>query len=142
MADKQTIIDGGVCLNCGAKTKKHILICDKCTEEMGTVIAHKFTIDKQTKEIKQLNKQLKRKEQEYEELKSVRDSWISKCEQETKIKELYQDGLDQLKQSIARVKELIQKEINDCEHCDDCTSCGYNCCLRQAMQICDEVISE
>lgn len=49
---------------------------------------------------------------------------------------------DQLKQAIARVKELIQKEINDCEHRDDCTSCEYNCCIRQAMQICNEVTSE
>lgn len=49
---------------------------------------------------------------------------------------------DQLKQAIARVKELIQKEINDCFNCGDCISCGYNCCLRQAMQICNEVISE
>ena len=103
------------------------------------------------------------KEQECEELKSVRDSWISKCEQETKIKELYQDGLDplkaqlldqeaetlkgggiihQLEKAIEKIKELIQKEIDDCFDCGDCESCGYNCCLRQAMQICNEVISE
>lgn len=49
---------------------------------------------------------------------------------------------DQLKQAVEKVRELIQKEINDCEHRDDCTSCEYNCCIRQAMQICNEVISE
>ena len=63
MTDKQIIIDGE-CLRCGAKTKKHILVCEKCIEEMGAVIAHKYTIDKQTREIKQLKKQLLPKEQE------------------------------------------------------------------------------
>ena len=48
----------------------------------------------------------------------------------------------QLEKAIEKIKELIQNEINDCEHCDDCASCEYNCCLKQALQICDEVNDE
>ena len=50
---------------------------------------------------------LKAKEQECEELKSVRDSWMSKFEQETKIRELYQDGLDQLKAENETYKKML-----------------------------------
>lgn len=56
------------------------------------------------------------------------------------VKSFYID--ERYKQAIEKVKELIQKEIDDCFDCGDCISCGYNCCLRQAMQICNEVISE
>lgn len=52
------------------------------------------------------------------------------------------DKVIKLKQAIEKIKELIQKEIDDCEHRDDCTSCEYNCCIRQAMRICNEVTSE
>ena len=48
----------------------------------------------------------------------------------------------QLEKAIEKVRELIQNEINDCEHCDDCASCEYNCCTKQILQICDEVNDE
>lgn len=118
----------------------------------------------------ELEKQLKAKEQECEELKSVRDSWISKCEQETKIKELYQDGLDRLKaefeveknwhktadeiskanseytrklkQAIEKIKEIFKNSYcDDTENCKWCANEG-NCINKQLLQICDEAINE
>ena len=47
--------------------------------------------------------------------------------------------LEEHRETLEKVRELIKKEIADCEHCDDCASCEYNCCLKQALQICDEV---
>ena len=47
--------------------------------------------------------------------------------------------LEEHREAFEKVRELIQKEIADCEHCDDCTNCEYNCCTRQILQICDEV---
>ena len=100
--------------------------------------------------IKQLKEQLKHKEQECEELKSVRDSWISKCEQETKIRELYQDGLDQLKaenekmsKGYAELTEIVRPYI------DDFT--GYNeklggfdivLCVKELLQQLDSLKAE
>jgi methionine synthase II (cobalamin-independent) len=50
--------------------------------------------------------------------------------------------LEQSREAIEKIKELIQKEINDCEHCDDCASCEYNCCTKQILQIISEVENE
>jgi DNA repair exonuclease SbcCD ATPase subunit len=47
--------------------------------------------------------------------------------------------LEEHREALEKIKELIQKEISDCEHCDDCASCEYNCCTKQILQICDEV---
>jgi hypothetical protein len=47
--------------------------------------------------------------------------------------------LEEHRDALEKVRDLIQKEINDCEHCDDCASCEYNCCTKQILQICDEV---
>ena len=80
-------------------------------------------------------KDYKRKEQECERSKK---NYFTVIQQ----RNVAEQQLDQLKQSLRNIKELIQKEIDDCFNCDDCISCGYNCCLRQAMQICNEVISE
>ncbi len=59
------------------------------------------------KVLKDTRQQLARKTQECEELKSVLDSWMSKCERETRIKELYQDGLDQLKAENEIYKNML-----------------------------------
>lgn len=97
---------------CNAKDYKQIIIDDQkktihrlqdeCTEKTDAIIA--------------LGEQLKAKEQECEELRSIRDSWISKSEQETKIKEFYQyeldrlkaknDELEKLKQTLDEIKEI------------------------------------
>lgn len=58
---------------------------------------------------RKLEQQLARKEQECEELKSTRDSWLSKCEQETKIKEFYQDEFNQLKAENEELKLIREK---------------------------------
>ena len=47
-----------------------------------------------------LQEQLDQLKAENEQLKSVRDSWMSKCEQETKIREFCQNGLNQLKEEL------------------------------------------
>lgn len=221
MTDKQIIVDGVDVSGCSYHYK-HTRVC---LVKMDAAGRYYNCANWHDCDFKRLSQQLKRKEQDCEELKSVRDSWISKCEQETKIKELYQDGLDQLKvenerlnniieeaknskldlksflvgeavqneyeeqlenlkldnkhlnglldqalkeleetrelndenslrvtqlatkccqlqKALEKVKELIQKEIADCEHWGDCTSCEYNCCTRQILQICDEVNDE
>ena len=107
--------------------------CDLLKEQLE---AYKM----EAEEGKEINAELKAENEELKEArKNSRCAW--KSLEGTFCPEV-QAQLDQLKQAIARIKELIQKEINDCEHWDDCASCEYNCCIRQAMQICDEVISE
>ena len=82
-----------------------------------------------------LEKQLARKTQECEELKSVRDSWLSKCEQETKIKELYQDELDQLKAKKEQAEQKLEKIEEYCK--DQNLKTDYTACV--VLQIIDEV---
>ena len=87
-------------------------------------------------------KQLKRKEQECEELKSVRYSWMSKCEQETKMKEFYQDVLDELKVENKKMeKGYVELTEIVTPYIDDFT--GYNeelggfdivLCVKELMQ--------
>lgn len=91
-------------------------------------------------------KQLACKEQECEELKSVRDSWISKCEQETKMKELYRDGLGQLKTS----KEQAEQKFKQIRQIVNKLSLSINWNinknayekLQSIIQIIDEAVSE
>lgn len=98
-------------------------------------------------------KQLKRKEQECDMWKNLTvdngavalkyQEQLDLLKAENKhLNDLLNQALKELEQSreaIEKIKELIQKEINDCEHCDDCESCEYNCCTKQILQICDEV---
>ena len=127
------------------------------------------------RKIKELQEQLKAKEQECERLKTKIINWLGREGIRETEKEFYEQQLDQLKadnkvlteqlaimksqsallpaiqfekkcsrleKAIEKIKELIQKEINDCEHCEDCASCEYNCCTQQILQICDEVNDE
>ena len=50
-------------------------------------------------------KQLKRKEQECEELRNRSDGWMSKCEQEIKLREFINE---QLKQTLTEIKEIAE----------------------------------
>jgi hypothetical protein len=85
-------------------------------------------------------KQLKRKEQECERLKKEVEFYTAPVKLgDYKPITLIIEELDQLKQAIEKIKELIQKEINDCEHCEDCASCEYNCCTKQILQKISEV---
>ena len=95
-------------------------------------------------------KQLKRKEEECEELKSVRYSWMSKCEQETKMKEFYQDVLDELKAENKKMeKGYIELTEIVAPYIDDFT--GYNeelggfdivLCIKELMQQLDQLKEE
>lgn len=82
-----------------------------------------------------LFKQLTRKTQECEELKSVLDSWMSKCERETRIKELYQDGLDQLKAAKEQAEQKLEKIREYCNKYPQ-NSIGFK---KNILQIIDEV---
>ena len=81
----------------------------------------------------QLEEQLKRKEQEYEELKSVRDMWMSKCEQEMKTSEFWQDRFDELTRTLIEIKKIAEKAKKDiCNNCgwkntDSCDPEDYTC---------------
>ena len=133
MTDKQIIIDGVDVSGC-EHYKNRTCIADYCLTDMP------FSEAKCELNSNCYYKQLKRKEQECEELKSVRDSWISKCEQETKIKELYQDGLNRLKAELEQSREAIAKIKGICEF--DYTMSKTNLLAKSILQICDEVISE
>lgn len=80
-----------------------------------------------------LYKQLKRKEQECDELKNRRDEWTSKCEQETKLREFIGEQLDQLKQALAEIKEIAET----CSFTD--SSELLLCRIEQILQLINEV---
>ena len=138
MTDKQIIIDGIDVSGCDFLAKE-----DDYSSYSGVTYAYKGQCGCSDEEMckdhpncfyKKALKQLKRKEQECEELKSVRDSWISKCEQETKIRELFQDRLDQLKQVLEKVREYVIKTGID--HKWDMRFQRWE---NEILQICDEV---
>ena len=110
MTDKQIIIDGVDVSGCNFTLERDGKIKCECTHATG------FGVICDCESWKTCDyKNYKRKEQECEELKSVRDSWMSKFEQETKIRELYQDGLDQLKaenEELTKYKSLFEKTRN------------------------------
>lgn len=54
---------------------------------------------------KHADKQIDELEAENTELKNQRDQWISKCEQETKSKELFENIFDEIKQKINEVEK-------------------------------------
>lgn len=82
---------------------------DNDTSRYSDIDSHRYGYNDEIIKPEKLIKQLKRKEQECEELKFVRDSWLSKCEQETKLREFYQDRLDQLKAENEGLKRKIIK---------------------------------
>jgi DNA repair exonuclease SbcCD ATPase subunit len=99
MADKQTI------------EYKHI----KCTKEDCCLYCGSIYCG-YVDDIENLEKAYKAKEQECEILKSQRDSWMSKYEQETKIKEFHQNELDQLsKQAKYEFDETLVQYSNTIE---------------------------
>lgn len=53
-------------------------------------------------------KQLAHKTRECEDLKSVRDMWMSRCEQEMKTSEFFQDRFDDLKRTLTEIKEIAE----------------------------------
>ena len=107
MTDKQIVVDGVDVSECA-----HVYARTSLFKEKTLVQCYAFFLENEdsccdcSDNPNCYYKQLKAKEQECEELKSVRDSWISKCEQETKIRELYQDRLDQLKAELEQEKAL------------------------------------
>ena len=139
MTDKQLIIDGvdvSGCEHFNDSGNYNCRGCRRCNDNPNCYY-----------------KQLKRKEQECEELKNFHINLVGVKECEIKeLAELKADNkhlngllnqalkeLEEHREAFEKVRELIQKEIADCEHCDDCTNCEYNCCTRQILQICDEV---
>lgn len=91
--NKPIIIDGvdvSECFHCGSQNNCMIYGNEKCDRFPNCYF-----------------RQLARKMQECEELKSARDNWLSKCEQETKIKEFYQDELDQLRAENETYKQML-----------------------------------
>lgn len=54
----------------------------------------------------EIYKQLKRKERECEGWKARSDEWMSKCEQETKLREFTNEQLDQLKAELEQEQTL------------------------------------
>lgn len=133
---KQTIIDGVDVSGCECYSEHREGYCGWFTPCEGDSCQYKLDWALQ---------QLKRKEQEYEELKSARDSWISKCEQETKIKELYQEQLDQLKAENDKLKEIMHKDfcthyvLGECsqKHHNNCV--GRNQCIKDLEQEIEEL---
>lgn len=69
-----------------------------------------------------LQAQLKCKELECEGWKTRSDGWMSKCEQETKLREFVNEQLDQeqadskkLKQTLADIKDIAERETDSKE---------------------------
>ena len=58
----------------------------------------------------ELQKKCNELELEKRKLKERLDQWISKCEQETKLKEFYQNELDQLKAENDTYKKMLEDE--------------------------------
>ena len=96
MTDRQIIIDGVDVSKCRYFRPGSALTCSRM---YGGACDNKYS-----NELCYF-KQLARKTAECEELKSVRDSWISKCEQEIKTGEFFQNRFDDLKQSLTEIKE-------------------------------------
>lgn len=61
--------------------------------------------------IKELEEKLFLKELECEGLKNSRDEWMSRCEQEVKLREFINDQLEQFKAENKELKEQLKKEI-------------------------------
>lgn len=71
-------------------------------------------------------KQLKLKEQECEELRNRSDEWMSKCEQETKLREFVNEQLDQLKAENEKLKKQVCGLRPELKGLIDDTCCKYN----------------
>lgn len=89
-------------------------------------------------------KQLKRKEQECWDLKSVRDMWMSKCEQEMKASEFFQDRFNDLKRTLIEIKEILEiHKDNKCAICPKFDECfEHPSCDNIILQKISEEISE
>ena len=129
MTDKQIIIDGVDVSGCpyyidrDGSCSSHDCECIKCIHNVC------------------FYKDYKAKEQECEESKSVRDMWMSKCEQETKTSEFFQDRFDKLKQTLTEIKGIAENFVkNVSDRCIETTPMyGVH---KQIIQKCNEAISE
>lgn len=124
--------------------------CEQWQKELDKT--HLLMLQKQDELIKEIfkNDQLK---SENKDLKSVRDMWMSKCEQETKTSEFFQDRFDDLKRTISKIKEIAEilapmtDEYENCYDRDRCFECDFteDCPYfntKRIIQICDEAINE
>ena len=109
MTDRQIIIDGVDVNGC-----EYIGLYKECKLKCGSCYPVDCSDNPNC-----YYKQLKAKEQECWDLKSVRYSWISKCEQEIKTSEFFQDVLadfkaenEKLKQAFGEIKEIAEADFN------------------------------
>lgn len=103
MTDKQIIIDGVDVSKCSYFDFTGERYCYECSSEFGCAICDERP--------NCLYKQLARKEQECEDWKNRSDGWMSKCEQETKLREFIEEQLNQLKQALAEIKEIAETTV-------------------------------
>ena len=99
---------------------------------------------------KKVLKQLKRKEQECEELKEKLIKWLGKEGLRQSEKEFYEQQLDQLKQTLEEIREIAKKSCclqstsvcEDNKNCKECGRVGDDEAVQQILQKIDEVIDE
>ena len=138
MHDKQIIIDGIDVSGCSyGEIEKDVF---KCSCEYNVRSASMFCKDNPNC----YYKQLKRKEQECWDLRSVRDSWMSKCEQEMKTSEFFQDRFEDLKRTLTEIKEILEiHKDNKCAICSKFDECfEHPSCDNIILQKISEVIDE
>lgn len=75
--------------------------CKKCENDLK---AKKQECEFSNLKIIQLQETLKQYEEENTELKNQRDQWISRCEQETKTKEFFEDRLKEIELELDQLK--------------------------------------
>ena len=146
MIDKQIIIDGVDVSGCDYFNFTDEHYCDECSSEFGCAVCDERT--------NCYYKQLKIKEQECEELKKIiNEAKNSKLDLKSflvgeAVQNEYEQQLDQLKQTLAEIKEIL-KEIcmEECsfdwnktnkKHCGD-YDCRYGQILQKIKQEADKV---